>query len=86
MRRTHEGVFCIRQNIGYIVGKLWPEWILHKRFSGARRFSGRNVVEGFKPSGRSESEELYMTVHENRAKLNEVIEKVNLMMEVMNRR
>jgi len=52
--------------------------------SSNAKFSDLEKIEPLNP--RNVSSEYWNATHENRAKLNEVIEKVNRIMEVMNRR
>ena len=51
--------------------------------SGEIAISGLEKIEPLNP--RNVSSEYWNATHENRDKLNEVIEKVNLIMEVMNK-
>ena len=59
------------------------EW-LPIETTGTLSISGLEKIEPLNP--RNVSSEYWNATHENRAKLNEVIEKVNRIMEVMNRR
>jgi len=59
------------------------EW-LPIETTGTLSISGLEKIEPLNP--RNVSSEYWNATHENRVKLNEVIEKVNRIMEVMNRR